>query len=139
MTQDQHMLELFYRVAHTINSSLDLDTTLQAILQAVRDALKVDLVTVRLLSPDANALEPVASIGVSMADLAALPIGRAASMREPAAKPCTFAADLALPGCPSASGGCSPCHYSGSRDRVVTVCADQCGWTDTLTPPAVPT
>ncbi len=73
MTQDLHMLELFYRVAHTINGSLELDATLQAILQAVRDTLNVDQVTVRLLNPDADALEPVASTGVTQADLAALP------------------------------------------------------------------
>ncbi len=73
MTQDLHMLELFYRVAHTINGSLELDATLQAILQAVRDTLNVDQVTVRLLNPDATALEPVASTGVPLADLAALP------------------------------------------------------------------
>jgi GAF domain-containing protein len=73
MQQDPHMLELLYQVAHTINGSLELEKTLQAILAAVRDALKVDLVTVRLLNPDANALEPVASIGISVEDLAALP------------------------------------------------------------------
>ena len=73
MTQDLHMLELFYRVAHTINGSLELDATLQAILQAVRDTLNVDQVTIRLLNPDVDALEPVAGTGVTQADLAALP------------------------------------------------------------------
>jgi GAF domain-containing protein len=73
MPQDLHMLELFYRVAHTINGSLNLDDTLQAILHAVRETMGLEAVTIRLLNPDANALEPAASIGVSEALLDSLP------------------------------------------------------------------
>jgi GAF domain-containing protein len=73
MAQDLRMLELFYRVAHTINGSLNLDDTLQAILHAVRETLGLQAVTIRLLDSDADALEPVASIGVSDAMLERLP------------------------------------------------------------------
>lgn len=65
MLQDYPMLELLYRVAHTINGSLDLDDTLRAILDAVQESLGLQAVTIRLLSPDADALNPVASIGVT--------------------------------------------------------------------------
>jgi GAF domain-containing protein len=141
MAQDQHMLELFYRVAHTINGSLDLDTTLQAILQAVRDALKVDLVTVRLLSPDANALEPVASIGVSMADLAALPdeIGPGSIHERVMAGETVHihGTSLAAAGLPPTSGGLLSVPLQ-VRDRAIgsltVYCADQCELdADTLT------
>jgi GAF domain-containing protein len=67
------MLGLFYRIAHTINGSLDLDTTLQSILTAVHETLGLDAATIRLLNPDADALEPAASIGVGLDILEGLP------------------------------------------------------------------
>jgi GAF domain-containing protein len=66
-------LQLFYRIAHTINGSLDLDATLQAILRAMKDTLGMKAVVIRLLNPDADALEVVAAIGISAGQLAGQP------------------------------------------------------------------
>jgi len=73
MNNNQDMILLFYRVAHVINSSLDLDTTLQAILRAVQEALNAKAVVIRLLNPNADALDVAASVGVSQAFLARVP------------------------------------------------------------------
>jgi len=73
MNNNQGMIPLFYRVAHVINSSLDLDTTLQAILRAVQEALNAKAVVIRLLNPNADALDVAASVGVSQAFLARVP------------------------------------------------------------------
>jgi len=73
MGNDRDMIQLFYRVAHVINSSLDLQTTLQAILRAVQETLNAKAVVIRLLNPNADALDVAASVGVSEAFLARVP------------------------------------------------------------------
>jgi uncharacterized protein YigA (DUF484 family) len=62
---------LLHNIAHATNSSLKLDDTLQAILSAVQETLGVRGVIVRLLNPNADALEVAASRGVSQGLLAA--------------------------------------------------------------------
>jgi GAF domain-containing protein len=72
MTADMTYMHLLHNIAHATNSSLKLDDTLQAILSAVQETLGVRAVIVRLLNPDADALEVAASRGVSQSLLAAL-------------------------------------------------------------------
>ena len=72
MTADMSYMHLLHSIAHTTNSSLNLDDTLQAILSAIQETLGVRGVIIRLLNPDADALEVAASRGVSQRLLAAL-------------------------------------------------------------------
>ena len=72
MTADMTYMHLLHNIAHATNSSLKLDDTLQAILSAVQETLGVRGVIVRLLNPDADALEVAASRGVGQSLLAAL-------------------------------------------------------------------
>ena len=65
-------MHLLHSIAHATNSSLNLDDTLQAILGTIQETLGVRGVIIRLLNPDADALEVVASRGVSQRLLAAL-------------------------------------------------------------------
>jgi len=65
MNDNLEMLQLFYRVAHAINGSLDLNDTLQAILHTIQENLSVHAVVIRLLSPNADTMEVAASTGVS--------------------------------------------------------------------------
>lgn len=73
MTEASDMMHLVYRIAHAINSSLHLEDTLQAILRAMQETLGYNAVVIRLLNPNADAMEAVASIGVSQQALAAMP------------------------------------------------------------------
>ena len=72
MTADMSYMHLLHSIAHATNSSLNLDDTLQAILLAIQETLGVRGVMIRLLNPDADALEVAASRGVSQSLLAAL-------------------------------------------------------------------
>ncbi len=58
-------MEVFYRVAHAINASLNLEETLQAILQVVTEHLGARGALIRLLDADAQELRLVASTGLS--------------------------------------------------------------------------
>ena len=69
MAGDMTYLQLFFSIAHTTNSSLNLDDTLQAILGGIQEALGAHGVVIRLLNPDADALNVVASRGVNQAFL----------------------------------------------------------------------
>ena len=60
-------MQLFYRVAHAINASLKQEDTLQAILRAVRETPGAKAVVIRLLNPNADAMEVAASIDISPA------------------------------------------------------------------------
>lgn len=62
-------VEVFYRIAHAVNASLNLEETLQAILQAVTENLGVRAALIRLLGADAQELRLVASVGLSEAYL----------------------------------------------------------------------
>jgi GAF domain-containing protein len=66
-------MQFFYRVAHAINASLKLEDTLQAILRAVRETPGAKAVVIRLLNPNADALEVAASIDISPVLLAHMP------------------------------------------------------------------
>jgi GAF domain-containing protein len=66
-------MQFFYRVAHAINASLKLEDTLQAILRAVQETPGAKAVVIRLLNPNADALEVAASIDISPALLARAP------------------------------------------------------------------
>ncbi len=65
MAEDLGMMQLVYGIAHAVNSSLDLETTLQAVLRAIQEALDVRAVVIRLLNADADELVVAASVGVS--------------------------------------------------------------------------
>ncbi len=52
---------------HAINASLKQEDTLQAILRAVRETPGANAVVIRLLNPNADALEVAASSGTSQA------------------------------------------------------------------------
>jgi GAF domain-containing protein len=67
-------MQFFYRIAHAINASLKQEDTLQAILRAVRETPGANGVVIRLLNPNADALEVAASIDVSQALLAHTPV-----------------------------------------------------------------
>jgi GAF domain-containing protein len=73
MPDSLNTLSLFYRIAHAINASLELEDTLQAILDALHDTLGIRAVVIRLFDPSATALESVASVGISQAALAHMP------------------------------------------------------------------
>jgi GAF domain-containing protein len=66
-------MQFFYRVAHAINASLKLEDTLQAILRAVQETPGAKAVVIRLLNPNADALEVATSIDISPALLAHMP------------------------------------------------------------------
>ena len=66
-------MQIFYRVAHAINASLKQEDTLQAILRAVRETPGTQAVVIRLLNPNADAMEVAASIDISPAVLAHAP------------------------------------------------------------------
>ncbi len=66
---DATLMQLLYSIAHATNSSLNLDDTLQAILGGIQETLGVHGVVIRLLNPNADALEVVAGRGVSQAFL----------------------------------------------------------------------
>ena len=66
---DVTLMQLLYSIAHATNSSLNLDDTLQAILGGIQETLGVHGVVIRLLNPDADALNVAASRGVSQAFL----------------------------------------------------------------------
>ena len=70
MTDDMAHMHLLYSIAHATSSSLNLDETLQAILGGIQETLGVRGVIIRLLNPDADALEVAASRGISQALLA---------------------------------------------------------------------
>jgi GAF domain-containing protein len=72
MIAEMTYMQLLYSIAHATNSTLDLDDTLQAILSGIQETLGVRGVIIRLLNPDADALEVAASRGVSQGLLAAL-------------------------------------------------------------------
>jgi GAF domain-containing protein len=65
MSEDLGLMQLVYGIAHAVNSSLDLETTLQAVLRAIQESLDVRAVVIRLLNADANELQVAASVGVS--------------------------------------------------------------------------
>ena len=67
MSEALDTMQLFYRVAHAINASLKQEDTLQAILRAVRETPGANAVVIRLLNPNADALEVAASSGTSQA------------------------------------------------------------------------
>jgi GAF domain-containing protein len=67
-------MQFFYRVGHAINASLKPEDTLQAILRAVREIPGARAVVIRLLNPNADALEVAASIDISQALLAHMPV-----------------------------------------------------------------
>jgi len=67
-------MQFFYRIAHAINASLKQEDTLQAILRAVRETPGARAVVIRLLNPNADALEVAASIDISQALLAHTPV-----------------------------------------------------------------
>jgi GAF domain-containing protein len=73
MTDSLDALSLFYRIAHAINASLELEDTLHAILHAMHNTLGIRAVVIRLLNPSATALESVASVGISQAFLTHMP------------------------------------------------------------------
>jgi GAF domain-containing protein len=65
MAEDLGLMQLMYGIAHAVNSSLDLETTLQAVLNSIQQALDVRAVVIRLLNADADELVVAASAGVS--------------------------------------------------------------------------
>jgi GAF domain-containing protein len=65
MPDDLGLMQLMYGIAHAVNSSLDLGTTLKAVLRAIQESLDVRAVVIRLLNADATELQVVASVGVS--------------------------------------------------------------------------
>jgi GAF domain-containing protein len=65
VAQDLPVMQLMYKLAHTVSSSLDVDETLQAVLQSIQEALDVRAVVVRLLNADGTAFEIAAHIGIS--------------------------------------------------------------------------
>lgn len=73
MADNLDTMGLFYRIAHTINASLNREDTLQAILHAVQETLGVRAVAIRLLDPRADALRMVASVGASQTVLSRVP------------------------------------------------------------------
>ena len=73
MSEALDTMQLFYRVAHAINASLKLEDTLQAILRAVRETPGAKAAVIRLLNPNADALEVAASIDIRLAFLARTP------------------------------------------------------------------
>ena len=73
MSGAEDTMQLFYRVAHAINASLKQEDTLQAILRAVREIPGTQAVVIRLLNPNADAMEVAASIDLSPTVLAHAP------------------------------------------------------------------
>ncbi len=65
MAEDLGLMQLIYGIAHAVNSSLDLETTLQAVLRAIQQALDARAVVIRMLNADGDELRVVASVGVS--------------------------------------------------------------------------
>ena len=74
MSEAQDSMQLFYRVAHAINASLKQEDTLQAIVHAMRETPGAKAVVIRLLNPNADALEVAASIDTNQALLAQAPV-----------------------------------------------------------------
>ncbi len=60
MAEDMGLMQLMYGIAHAVNSSLDLDTTLQSVLRAIQESLDVRAVVIRLLNADADELQVAA-------------------------------------------------------------------------------
>lgn len=54
-----------YRVAWLVNSSLDLNQTLDSVVRSVAEAMDARACALRLLDPTGNVLELVASVGLS--------------------------------------------------------------------------
>ncbi|MGE5602637.1 MAG: DUF484 family protein [Nitrososphaerales archaeon] len=65
MAEDLGLMQLMYGIAHAVNSSLDLETTLQSVLRAIQESLQARAVVIRLLNADANELQVAASVGLS--------------------------------------------------------------------------
>lgn len=65
MAEDMGMMQLMYGIAHAVNGSLDLATTLQSVLRTIQESLGVRAVVVRLLNADADESLVAASVGVS--------------------------------------------------------------------------
>jgi GAF domain-containing protein len=65
MADDMGLMQLMYGIAHAVNSSLDLNTTLQSVLRAIQESLDVRAVVIRLLNADATELQVAAHVGVS--------------------------------------------------------------------------
>lgn len=65
MADDLGLMQLMYGIAHAVNSSLDLNTTLQSVLRAIQESLDVRAVVIRLLNADATQLQVAAHVGVS--------------------------------------------------------------------------
>ncbi|HIQ04818.1 MAG TPA: GAF domain-containing protein [Anaerolineae bacterium] len=63
------LLQTLYRIAHAVNSSLDMRETLEAILRSVVEELHLKAAIIRLLSPDAQELRLMAAAGLSSAYL----------------------------------------------------------------------
>ena len=65
MAEDLGLMQLMYGIAHAVNGSLDLETTLQSVLRTIQQSLGVRAVVIRLLNADADELLVAASVGVS--------------------------------------------------------------------------
>lgn len=67
--ETMHRVQTFYRIAHTVNASLKMKDTLQAILQSLVEELGVRAGLIRLLNAGAQELTLVAAVGLSSAYL----------------------------------------------------------------------
>jgi GAF domain-containing protein len=65
MAEDLGLMQLMFGIAHAVNGSLDLETTLKSVLSAIQQSLEVRAVVIRLLNADADELQVAASVGVS--------------------------------------------------------------------------